>query len=322
MRSAGELTRGLAVVPPADGADRQRWERAVIAPGAVSPRQGTGASTLRRILLDAALGYTEQSPQFKLVPVDPVRKLPLIKTGTDHAEHASTDPATIEHWILHRFPECGIAVVTGAASGVIVIDCDKKHDGEVLLRALEGALGQLPRLRVARTRNGGLHIYLAYPYDGIRVPNGTGAPSGLGRLLCRRSGVDVRADGGIAVLPPSFGYSWLADEDGPFPPIPAMWLAAIRGEGKPTPPLRRPPPRDGVDVVGRIVDDIIARHRPIADGARNGSLHKIGVRLRHANASDGRILDELERINSALVIPPLPDREVQTIARNAARGTR
>jgi len=51
----------------------------------------------RRALLNAALGYTEQSPQFRIIPVDPTRKLPLIKTGTDHAEGASTDPATIEH---------------------------------------------------------------------------------------------------------------------------------------------------------------------------------------------------------------------------------
>lgn len=90
--------------------------------------------------------------------------------------------------------------------------------------------------------------------------------------------MDVRADGRIAVLPPSLGYRWIADDVGAFPP---MWLAAIRGEGKPVPRPRRPPaPRDGVDV------------------------------------------EELERINNALVTPPLPDREIQTIARSAARGTR
>jgi len=125
------------------------------------------------------------------------------------------------------------------------------------------------------------------------------------------------------VLPPSFGYSWIADEDEPFPAIPPLWLAAIRGEGKPVPRPRRPPvPRDGVDTVGTIVDDIIAKHAAITDGSRNDSLFKIGVRLRHADASNGRILDELERIDGVLVTPPLPDREVQTIARSAARGCR
>lgn len=277
----------------------------------------------RRALLDAALGYTEQSPQFKIIPVDPVTKRPLIKTGTDHVEGASTDPAMIRRW-FQRWPDCGIAVVTGEASGVIVIDCDKKHDGEALLRLLESerVLGPLPRLRAVRTRSGGLHLYLAHP-GGIRVLSGAGPRSPLGRLLGRRAGVDVRADGGIAVLPPSLGYSWIADDDGPFPPIPPMWLAAIQGEGKPPPRPRRPPiPHDGVDAVGAIVDDIIARHGAIVDGARNDTLYKLGVRLRHADASDGRILDELERINGALVMPPLSEREVQTIARSAARGNR
>jgi hypothetical protein len=135
--------------------------------------------------------------------------------------------------------------------------------------------------------------------------------------------VDVRADGGIAALPPSLGHSRIADDDGPFPPIPPMWLAAIQGEGKPPPPRpRRPPaPRDGVDAIGAIVDDIIARHGAIVDGARNDTLYKLGVRLRHADASDSRILDEVERIYGALVMPPLSEREVQAIARSAARGT-
>ena len=115
-------------------------------------------------LLDAALGYTEQSPQFQIIPVDPVRKR--------HIEGASTDPATIRRW-FQRWSDCGIAVVTGAASGVIVIDADAKHDGEASLAELEGALCPLPRERVARTRGGGLHIYLSYLFDGRRAPNGT-----------------------------------------------------------------------------------------------------------------------------------------------------
>ena len=41
---------------------------------------------MRRALLDAALGYTEQSPQFKIFPAHPKTKRPLIKTGIDHAE--------------------------------------------------------------------------------------------------------------------------------------------------------------------------------------------------------------------------------------------
>jgi hypothetical protein len=139
------------------------------------------ATVRRRILLDAAYSYLESSPQFPIFPVDPVTKHPLIKLGRDFAEKASTDPAQIARWILHRFPECGIATPTGAASGVVVIDIDRKHDGEELLAALERALGPLPRVRVVRTQSGGLHIYLAHPGGGIRVRTGAGANSPLDR---------------------------------------------------------------------------------------------------------------------------------------------
>jgi len=63
----------------------------------------------RRILLQAAHSYIEQSPQPPLILVNPVTKRPCISTGRDHAEHASTDPCTIEHWILRRFPDAGSA---------------------------------------------------------------------------------------------------------------------------------------------------------------------------------------------------------------------
>lgn len=276
------------------------------------------ATVDRRVLLDAAYSYIESSPQFPLFPVDPATKHPLIKLGKDFAEGASTDPAQIEHWILHRFPECGIATPTGAASGVVVIDVDRKHDGEELLAALERALGSLPRIRVVRTQNGGLHIYLAHPGSGIRVRTGAGANSPLGRLLGKRAGVDVRADGGIVVLPPTLGYRWIADGDAPLPAIPPLWLAAIQGAGDPPPRPRRPPTRTDDDVVG----DMLARMSPIVDGTRNGTLFRIGVRLRHHGRTESEILDALDRINAVLAAPPLSVSEVQKIARSAAREAR
>ncbi|TMQ10200.1 MAG: hypothetical protein E6J91_27475 [Deltaproteobacteria bacterium] len=246
-----------------------------------------GATVRRRILLDAAYSYLESSPQFPIFPVDPVTK-------------------------------CGIATPTGAASGVVVIDVDHKHDGEELLAALERALGPLPRVRVVRTQSGGLHIYLAHPGGGIRVRTGAGANSPLGRLLDKRAGVDVRADGGIVVLPPSLGYRWIADEDERLPSPPPLWLAAIQGAGDPPPRPRRPTTRTDDDIVG----DMLGRMSPIADGTRNGTLFRIGVRLRHDGRTESEILDALDRINVMLAAPPLSGREVQKIARSAAREAR
>jgi len=267
-------------------------------------------------LLDAALGYTEQSPQFKVFPVRLHDKRPLIETGKDHAEHASTDPDVIQRW-FRKWPDCQIGCATGAASSIAVLDADLKHDGEGRLAVLERALGRLPRDRVVRTRSGGLHVYLAHPGAGIRVRTGAGACSQLGKLLGGVPGVDVRADGGIVVLPPSCGYRWISDDDAPFPPIPPMWLAAIQGAGDPPPTVREP---RADDAPPDTIDDIIGRLSTIGDGDRNATLYKIGVRLRHDGRTDREILDALERINAIRVSPSLPEREVRTIARSASRG--
>jgi hypothetical protein len=192
----------------------------------------------RDALIDAAHSYIAFG--WPMFPVDRATKRPLIRTGRDHAEHASTVPRVVEQWVITHWP-CGLGMPTGAASRTVVVDLDAKHDGEALLGELEAVLGPLPRDRMVRTRSGGLHIFCAHP-GGMRVRSGAGAQSPLGRLLGGRSGVDVRADGGIVVLPPTPGYRWIADDDGPLPPLPASWLAAVQGLGDPPPPPR-PPPR-------------------------------------------------------------------------------
>lgn len=176
---------------------------------------------------------------------------------------------------------------TGAASGIVVIDADRKHDGEALLAELERVLGPLPRVRVVRTRSGGLHIYLAHPSGGIRIKSTEGACGPLGKLLRGRPGVDVRADGGMVVLPPSQGYVWLADDDEPLPLTPPLWLLALREAGEPPPPPRPPvtPRRD-------------REHRwsppkrgdTISEGDRNRALYRRGAMLHLNNASDAEIV--------------------------------
>lgn len=270
-----------------------------------------------KAFLDAALSYSEQSPQWPIFPVHPKTKRPRIKTGTDHAANASTDPDTIERWILHDFPGCGIGMPTGAASGTVVIDVDRKHGGKALLAELEEALCPLPRNRTVRTQSGGLHIYCAHPNDEQRVLTGAGDRSPLGKLLCGRAGIDVRADGGIVVLPPSLGYRWIRDEDEPLPPLPPLWLAAIRGAGLP-PPAPRPPPRPAGDEHRWSPPE---RGPAIVEPGRNDALYRRGAMLHLSGATDGELLDDLLAVNAARCVPPLTEREVTKIARSAMRAT-
>jgi hypothetical protein len=185
-------------------------------------------------ILEAAYGYVDRAGAWPIIPIRAGDKRPAIKTGVDHAEGATVDLETIALWHRRGLLEA-IGTPTGAASGTVVIDVDRKHDGESLLAELEDALGPLPRTKVVRTRSGGLHIYTAHPGNGIRVR--CGGPKGeLAKLLGNRPGIDVRGDGGLVVLPPSLGYAWIADDDEPLSPLPRTWLAAINGAGNPPRP--------------------------------------------------------------------------------------
>jgi len=263
--------------------------------------------------LDFVYSYIEQSPQWPLFPVSPTTKRPLIKTGRDHAEHASTDPAQIERWITREFRGCGIGMPTGAASGTVVVDADVKNDGPARLAELEAEIGPLPREREVETQNAGRHIYCAHPGGGVRVRTGQGPRSPLGYLV--GAGLDVRADGGIVVLPPTKGYRWIADDDGPLPPLPRLWLLAIQGAGEPPPPPRREYPRHG----DRRWSDP-ERGGPICSGERNGRLFAIGAAIHFAGATDAEVIAHLERANAARCQPALSAREVAKIAASACRA--
>lgn len=168
----------------------------------MTPRE----EVFREELLKAALRYAEKS-----YPVFPVGrdKHPLVKWGKGTDGHpnlrqrrATTDPETIKRWWT-RWPLAMIGMPTGKPSGVVVLDIDRKNgvDGLANLRAIGIDPFQMSPV-VARTPSGGLHVYMRY---GGPLKNSAG-------LLA--AGIDVRADGGYVVLPPSLPsmtraeYSW------------------------------------------------------------------------------------------------------------------
>ncbi len=129
-------------------------------------------------------------------------KHPRILTGAEHAGAATTDEDTICGW-WGRWPDCNVGIMTGPASGVVVLDVDGERGLETLQR-LEVELGPLPRTATSRTGSGGYHYLFQHP--GHKVVNRAHA---LGACL------DIRGNGGLFVLPPSMHYSgrqyeWLA----------------------------------------------------------------------------------------------------------------
>ncbi|MGW1343999.1 bifunctional DNA primase/polymerase [Kribbella sp. NPDC002412] len=121
------------------------------------------------------------------------------------------DPATCGHLTCHGFyaattdtervaaivaavPGGQLAVRTGAVSGLVVIDVDPAHGGGVSLAELV-AHQLVPRTLWVRTGSGGVHLYYRHP--GREIPS---------RPMPNRAGIDVKADGGYVVLPPSIHH--------------------------------------------------------------------------------------------------------------------
>jgi hypothetical protein len=98
-------------------------------------------------------------------------------------------PAELEAWWA-RWPDANIGVVTGWVSGLVVLDVDPRHGGDSALETLEARHGPTPDTVGSLTGGGGRHLFFAHPPH--LVPS---------RPLA--TGLDLKAEGGMVVVPPS-----------------------------------------------------------------------------------------------------------------------
>jgi len=158
---------------------------------------------VRTARLAAAVAYVRRG-----WPVVPVRgKRPLVPWREFQRRRPTEDE--LRRW-LETDPPPELAVVTGAFSGLLVLDVD----GDAGERALAGR--HMPITPMAWTPRG-RHIFLRHP--GGRVPSRTNV----------LPGVDIRADGGLVVVPPAEGREWvdyLSPDDVPLADPPA-WLLEL-----------------------------------------------------------------------------------------------
>lgn len=202
-------------------------------------------------------------PVFRLRPNS---KLPATSNGF---HDATTDSATVvEEWTRH--PNANVGVATGSVSGLVVIDVDP--GGDATIEALKRTLGPLPPTFVALTPKGA-HAYFRHPGIEVRCSAGRLGP-----------GVDVRADGGYVVAPPSRThegeYRWRlpAGQVEPLPSdladLPASWVEVLRSQ-----------PRSLVagEESDRYVDaayrDEVRRVEAAPQGSRNETLNRAAFAL-------------------------------------------
>ena len=88
-------------------------------------------------MLGHALAFARRG--LHVFPCRPRAKEPACAAG---CKDATTDPGTIERWWREE-PDYNIAIATGAASGVFVVDIDGV-DAENQLKKLEARHGALP----------------------------------------------------------------------------------------------------------------------------------------------------------------------------------
>lgn len=208
---------------------------------------------------------------------------------------ATQDQAMIADWWT-RWPDANIGGATGAASGVVALDIDPRHDGDASLAELEASEGPLPETVESVTGGGGRHVLFRYPPGGLRSRAGI------------RPGLDVRGDGGYIVLPPSVhsrgrSYSWELSchpDDIPLAEVPGWLFELIR---------RRSPNGNGPS----------PEAESVSEGARNDALTSLSGTMRRRGMGEESIRAALHAENRRICRPPLDDTEVDHIAHSVSR---
>jgi hypothetical protein len=263
--------------------------------------------------LPAALGYTGRGwPVFVLSP----SKMPVANCAPCKTEHTTPDQmeacaclcchgfhaATLD---LDRLAEMLrlhtrglIAIRTGAASGTVVIDVDPP--GITTMRMLVSD-GVLPRTLAAVTGRGGYHLVYGHPGGKIMSGAGKGGP-----------GVDVKADGGYVVAPPSVHpvtrrpYRWLGSPGDELTPLPGFWAERLRESTRPHRPAQAvsiPAPGRGGYAMAALryeLEEVLSA----GEGMRNTSLHLAAWNLGQlvaggmlaADRTEGLLCQAAERI--------------------------
>jgi len=239
------------------------------------------------VTLKAALDYLDRG--WSVIPIRAREKRPQIAWQIYQQHRASADD--VRGWFA-RWPDANVGIVTGAVSGLVVVDVDRQHGGEESLTRLEREHGPLPITVEAISGGGGRHLYFSHP--GGHLHNQVGlAP-----------GIDLRGDGGVSVAPPSVHpsgahYAWRRGQrpgDVALAPMPNWLLEAL-------------------DPASGRIGHPLAYWRKlleagVPEGQRNNSIASLAGHLLW-HGVDATVATELLLCwNRERCHPPLPDEEV------------
>lgn len=167
----------------------------------------------------------------------------------DGFKSATTDPDKLKELFGSDPRNLGLR----CGNGLVVIDIDVKKgiDGKLTLQALESQHGKLPPTLTVSTPSGGIHLYYRYP-DNMTISSKAGK---LGDT--KTPNIDVRADGGYVVAPPSkldasadpsgkiVSGEYAIQQKRPIADLPSAWLALLAGRDTHQPTPSHPPKSRG-----------------------------------------------------------------------------
>ena len=214
------------------------------------------------------------------IPMKENGKKPLI-LWKDFQHKRPSEKQIVTWWT--RWPNANLGIVTGKLSGITVIDVDTGHaDWPQKDCKLHAGL-------VVRTPRAGTHHYFKY------IP-GVGSSQGV-----LAKGIDVRGDGGCIVVPPSIvnGKPYVV-ETGSFEK--ARETAAPDWLQKALLSPRQAKKR-------------FTLPETILEGTRHTALMSYAGSLRARGMTEEEILATLTKVSQERCTPPLPDEEIEEIAK-------
>jgi hypothetical protein len=258
-----------------------------------------------------ALSYERAG--LSVVPARLVGKRPLV--AWKPWQQTPADPDQLRIW-WKRWPKANIAIITGAVSGLVVVDVDPAYSGPATLAAMEADHLLLDRSAAVETPSGGRHYWMRHP--GGRLSNSNKA------IRDRYgAGVDIRGDGGLVLAPPSVRvagcYSWRVGGPATIPQMPG-WLVELL---RPPPSPRRPTrPVDPASLLaaGRLAA-LEYKVRTAPEGNRNDMLYWAGRRLREM-VDRGAPKDWAKILEQAAVDAGLEKDEIAETIASALGGDR
>lgn len=237
--------------------------------------------------LAAALQYAHY--HWSVIPIRARDKRPLTK-WLEYQQRLATKNE-IKAW-YQRWTTANVGIVTGAISGLVVLDIDPRHGGEQSLAQWEAAHGPLPASVEARTGGGGRHVYFKHP--GSIVHNRVGIVPGI----------DLRGDGGCVVAPPSIhrsgnAYAWVSGHEPDkiaAAELPEWLLGLLRGDAK--------NPGHSLEHWRQLVTE------GVAEGMRNNTIASLSGHLFWHGIDADVVIELLSCWNRIRCSPPLDDDEV------------